>query len=361
MSDQGAGHRQRLKDRFNAGDPTALTDLSLLELLLTYAIPRADVQPLAQTLLARFGSLDSVLSAPVPALHEVKGLGDAAITLLKLTHHIVSSAEAPQPEREGAIAPIVSRQAPDTASQLSFPLPDSQTLGAMAIPATVPAIHASEVPDRNSASAAPAHAALARDPSTPCAAPDDAEIAATRWRASGRYTAANMLKPGLVPEITLALQTYDRLGDLAATRRFLQDEGLPQRSRASRTTVVQVFRDRLMTWNPPSWVLDDLIRAANESNQHDLLLLLLLHTARQDVLLYEIVQRLIVPRWREGMTQIGHNDVQAFLDQASPTHPEVTTWTRETRSKLAGNILTVLRDYGVAWPASSPSALSSRS
>jgi hypothetical protein len=156
-----------------------------------------------------------------------------------------------------------------------------------------------------------------------------------------------MLQPGLVPEITLALRTYGRLGDLAATRIYLQDEGLPQRSRASRATMVNVFRNRLVSWNPPSWVLHDLMRAADETGSPDLRLLLLLHTARQDVLLYEIVQRLIVPRWRQGVTRIEHNDVQAFLDQASPAHPEIADWARDTRTKLAGNVLTVLRDYGL--------------
>lgn len=35
----GTGHRQRLRDRFLAGETEAYTDAALLELLLTYAIP----------------------------------------------------------------------------------------------------------------------------------------------------------------------------------------------------------------------------------------------------------------------------------------------------------------------------------
>ena len=57
-----AGHRERLKAHFIAGDDGAYTDEKLLELLLTYAIPQRDVQPLAKKLLATFGSLSAVLS-----------------------------------------------------------------------------------------------------------------------------------------------------------------------------------------------------------------------------------------------------------------------------------------------------------
>jgi hypothetical protein len=47
-----AGHREQLKAHFIAGDDGAYADEALLELLLTYAIPQRDVQPLAKKLLA---------------------------------------------------------------------------------------------------------------------------------------------------------------------------------------------------------------------------------------------------------------------------------------------------------------------
>ncbi len=48
-----SGHRARLRQRFLA-DSTALSDAELVELVLTYVIPRQDVAPQAQALLARF-------------------------------------------------------------------------------------------------------------------------------------------------------------------------------------------------------------------------------------------------------------------------------------------------------------------
>ena len=55
----------------------------LLELLLTYAIPRRDVNPLAHRLIERYGSLAAVLKADVAELKNA-GLGEYAATLIAL-------------------------------------------------------------------------------------------------------------------------------------------------------------------------------------------------------------------------------------------------------------------------------------
>jgi DNA repair protein RadC len=78
------GHRERLRERFRDAGSEAVTDYELLELLLFRALPRRDVKPLAKELIARFGSFAEVVSAPVERLAEIKGLGDAAITELKV-------------------------------------------------------------------------------------------------------------------------------------------------------------------------------------------------------------------------------------------------------------------------------------
>jgi len=56
----------------------------MLELILFRAIPQRDVKPLAKDLLATFGSFSEVIAAPVERLKEVDGLGEAAITELKI-------------------------------------------------------------------------------------------------------------------------------------------------------------------------------------------------------------------------------------------------------------------------------------
>ena len=75
------GHRARLRRAFLSG--AELEDHELLELLLTYAIPRADVNPLAHHLLDRFGGLEKVFQASPEELKELAGVGESAAVLIK--------------------------------------------------------------------------------------------------------------------------------------------------------------------------------------------------------------------------------------------------------------------------------------
>jgi DNA repair protein RadC len=70
--------------------PEAVNDYELLELVLFRAIPQRDVKPLAKGLIAKFGSFPEVLSAPPARLAEIKGIGDAAITELKIVQAAAS-------------------------------------------------------------------------------------------------------------------------------------------------------------------------------------------------------------------------------------------------------------------------------
>lgn len=77
-------HRTRLRARFMAGGAAALPDYELLELVLFRAIPRQDVKPLANRLLATFHDFNGVISAAPPRLEAVEGVGEAVICELKL-------------------------------------------------------------------------------------------------------------------------------------------------------------------------------------------------------------------------------------------------------------------------------------
>ncbi len=84
------GHRERLRERFREAGADALSDYELLEAVLFRALPRRDVKPLAKTLIATFGSFAEVISAPVARLRQIKGLGEATITELKLVQAAAS-------------------------------------------------------------------------------------------------------------------------------------------------------------------------------------------------------------------------------------------------------------------------------
>ena len=78
------GHRQRLKERFLSQGLDGFTDIQVLELLLFYALPRRDTNPIAHELLKKFGAVRQVLEAPVERLTEVEYITENAAVLLKL-------------------------------------------------------------------------------------------------------------------------------------------------------------------------------------------------------------------------------------------------------------------------------------
>ena len=84
------GHRERLRARFREAGAEAVSDYELLELVLFRAIPQRDVKPLAKELITKFGSFAEVVAAPAARLAEVKGMGEAAITELKIVHAAAS-------------------------------------------------------------------------------------------------------------------------------------------------------------------------------------------------------------------------------------------------------------------------------
>lgn len=79
-----AGHRQRVKEEFLARGLCGMPDHRVLELLLFYAIPRGDVNPLAHRLVEHFGSLRGVLQATYDQLLAVEGMGPNGAALFQL-------------------------------------------------------------------------------------------------------------------------------------------------------------------------------------------------------------------------------------------------------------------------------------
>ncbi|WP_251317640.1 JAB domain-containing protein [Flintibacter muris] len=78
------GHRGRVKEEFLTRGIEGWPDHRVLELLLFYAIPQGDVNPLAHELIDRFGTLDGVLDVLPEELMKVKGMGEHSVVLLKL-------------------------------------------------------------------------------------------------------------------------------------------------------------------------------------------------------------------------------------------------------------------------------------
>ncbi len=78
------GHRKRLKEKFEAAGIDGWMDHEVLELLLSYSIPRKDTKVTAKDLLAKFGSFAGVLDADIKDIETVKGVSAHSAVFLKL-------------------------------------------------------------------------------------------------------------------------------------------------------------------------------------------------------------------------------------------------------------------------------------
>jgi DNA repair protein RadC len=100
------GHRERLRRRFLLGGGRDMPDYELLELLLTIAIPRRDVKPLAKELIRKFGSFAGVVNAPLEELMLVKGVKENTAAVLRIVREC--SVRSSWQSLKGMDAPVIS-------------------------------------------------------------------------------------------------------------------------------------------------------------------------------------------------------------------------------------------------------------
>ena len=100
------GHREKMRQRFLKSGLDAFADHEALELLLYYAIPRRDTNPIAHALMERYGSLSAVLSAPPEDLKNVEGIGDSGAVLLRLVAQLCQKARLADAERETVLSSV---------------------------------------------------------------------------------------------------------------------------------------------------------------------------------------------------------------------------------------------------------------
>ena len=101
-----SGHRTRLRQRYMKSGMNGLLDYELLELILTYAIPRKDVKPIAKTLCSCFGNINGVMRATPAELKKVNGIGDTSALLISLFKQVELAGCREKIERAGAVNSI---------------------------------------------------------------------------------------------------------------------------------------------------------------------------------------------------------------------------------------------------------------
>src|SRR5262249_21158175 len=129
--------------------------------------------------------------------------------------------------------------------------------------------------------------------------------------------------------------------------RVLGGKLLTQRSRSTRERIWDSLHHRYLA-HRVGWVIRDLAGASIAGPQsREFLSLLYLHYALRGRLTYEFATRVLWPRWCRGQLAVAREDVLDLLDRASAEQPQIRRWTEKSRVKLAGSILSALRDFGL--------------
>ena len=97
-------HRKRLRERFEKTGAEGMHDYELLELLLTFSIPRRDVKPVAKKLISSFGSLPGVLDADQKELEKLSGVGSMSASLIHLIKELYTTYLAENMKKQDALS-----------------------------------------------------------------------------------------------------------------------------------------------------------------------------------------------------------------------------------------------------------------
>lgn len=82
------GHRRRMIEKVLKYGVDILHEHEFLELYLFFAYKRSDTNPIAHSLLKKFGNIANICNAPIEELMEVEGVGKSTATTIKLLPHI---------------------------------------------------------------------------------------------------------------------------------------------------------------------------------------------------------------------------------------------------------------------------------
>jgi hypothetical protein len=162
-------------------------------------------------------------------------------------------------------------------------------------------------------------------------------------------SARNSSKGALVSEaqaVFRAIGGGTPVGDLRQA--CLSGKLLRNPARETRRRIWDSIHHRYLAWNPPQWVITDLAEAASgESGSRVFLGLAYLHYARRDCLTFDFVTERLWTTWRDKKHAVSRDDALDFITEYEQRDDSVRRWRDSTRLKLAGNMLSALRDFGV--------------
>lgn len=176
----------------------------------------------------------------------------------------------------------------------------------------------------------------------------DDKMGALSIRDTGPYSARNGSKGALLREAALLFGALSRDVPKAELRRLaLSGKLLSQRSYSNRRRIVDTLSQRYLSYAAP-WMLD-AFTTANEVGPRsvEFVSLLYLHYALRDRLTFDFVTTVLWQQKQAGKLLVQREALLSVMESESDTQPHITRWSESSRKKLAGSILTALRDFGL--------------
>lgn len=287
------GHRERLKARFLAQAENAYSDEALLELLLIYALPQKDVQPLARHLLATFGTLEGVLSADFTHLTQQDGIKEHTAVLLKAVDWIrLHDAGVPRTPSEPLPTPAGHESIPqETPLQI-----EARSVEPTREPESVTPSLFSDLPE------------VVEKPSTAKKEPP-ARRASTAPANSGLFSNA------LLTETVALLPLLPDTASPDTVRAYLRQH-LPFSSESTRARGAQYITKRMF----PTGMVDRGLRlfAQTYADRQELRDACFYRFCKAEPLMAELIEQLLLPAL--GVGQIARSLIREYLDQHFPDY-----------------------------------------
>ena len=98
------GHRNRLLDRFAKSGLSGMHDYEIVELILTFVIPRKDTKPVAKDLIKHYKTVSAIIKADSEELMQFKGVGQKSALFLSLLKEVMAYCLCEKYEKQSVIS-----------------------------------------------------------------------------------------------------------------------------------------------------------------------------------------------------------------------------------------------------------------
>jgi hypothetical protein len=167
-------------------------------------------------------------------------------------------------------------------------------------------------------------------------------------RDCGPYSTRNTGKGALIDEAGQVFGALARGMTVDQVRRqVFAGSLLRQRSVNSRKGAWKQLHYRYLA-HGIAWVTSALVEGWRQGSQSlEFASLLYLHYALRDRLTFDFVGEVLWTKGYRSRSAVSRNEVLDLLDGKAADQPRIARWTQSSRVKLAGNVLSALRDFGV--------------